>query len=132
MFHVTPFRCLMIACLFAFATSSMWAQTGSPLKKASDGKTATTQKTQVKKFRGRLPRNYGKIGLLPKQRAAIYGIQEKYHAEIEELEQRLAALKAQEGEEIYAVLDTDQKAALKALEDKRKASSAKTTAATEE
>jgi len=120
MFQATSFRVVMIAGLFALATSSsMWGQTGSD----ADGETAESTKPMIKEFRGRLPNYYGQIGLLPEQRKAIYAIQKKYHREIEELKLRLAALEAQEDREVYNVLDDEQKAALKALQDKRKSKS---------
>lgn len=128
MFQATPFRVLMFAGLFALATSSMWAQTGSD----SDGETAESTKPMIKEFRGRLPNNYGQIGLLPEQREEIYAIQKKYHREIEELKLRLATLEAQEDKEVYNVLDDEQKAALKALRDKRKSKSSTKSADSED
>src|SRR5688500_6931750 len=103
MFRATFLRCLAVALVLAFASSSMWAQTES--------KTTTTQKAAAKKFRGRLPNNYGRIGLDAKQREMIYSIQEKYHTEKEELEARLAEIKVKESEEILAVLTAEQQTA---------------------
>lgn len=108
---------------FAFATTSMWAQTGN--------KTTTTQKAAATKFRGRLPNNYGRIGLEEKQKAAIYAIQERYHTEKEELEARLAEIKVKESEEVLAVLTAEQQAALKALQNKPKTPAKATAPASE-
>lgn len=121
--RATFLRCLMVAAVLAFASSSMWAQTSS--------KSATTEKPAAKKFRGRLPNNYGKIGLDQKQKTAIYAIQEKYSTEIDELEARIAELKIKQGEEILAVLTADQKTALNALQSKSKSTAKATTPAAE-
>ncbi len=117
MLRASSIHTLLIVCMFALASSTMLAQTQT---KAPKDTQKTTGKTSAKKFRGRLPNGYGQIGITQKQRATIYGIQEKYHTEIEELQQRLDALKEKESEEIYNVLTEDQKAALKARQDKRK------------
>jgi Spy/CpxP family protein refolding chaperone len=122
MFRATFLRCLVIALALVFVSSSMWAQTGS--------KKPTTQNAAAKKFRGRLPNNYGRIGLDTKQREAIYAIQEKYHTEKEELEARLAEIKVKEGEEILAVLTAEQQTALKALQSKTKTAGKATDATT--
>jgi phage shock protein A len=102
----------------------MWAQTGT--------KTTTTQKPAATKFRGRLPNGYGKLGLDSKQRTAIYAVQEKFHAEIDELEQRIEALKTKQNEEILAVLTAEQKAALQTSLDKTKTPGKTTKPSTEE
>lgn len=112
MFRATLLRGVMVAFILSLVASSMWAQTES--------KKTTTQNATAKKFRGRLPNNYGKIGLDQKQKAAIYAIQEKYNTEKEELEARLAEIKVKEGEEILAVLTAEQQTALKALQSKTK------------
>src|SRR5688572_655874 len=110
--RATFLRCLMVGMVFAFASSSMWAQTSS--------KSPATQKAAEKKFRGRLPNNYGKIGLDAKQKSAIYAVQEKYSTEIDELEARIAELKTKQSEEILAILTAEQKTALNAIQSKSK------------
>ena len=122
MFQPTLLRCLMVAGLALATTSSMWAQTESQ---------GTTQKPAAKKFRGRLPSGYGQLGITQKQRAEIYGIQERYHLQIEELETQLEALKAKQAEEIYSVLTPEQKVTLKTRQDKRKATASIKTPADE-
>ncbi len=113
MFRASSVRYGLIFCVLAFATTTMLAQTQTKTPK-------DTAKTTTKKFRGRLPNGYGQIGLTQQQRTMIYGIQEKYHVQIEELQKQLDALKDKESEEIYGVLTDEQKQALKAREDKRK------------
>ncbi len=112
MFRPTLLRCSLVVCLMAFATTSMWAQTGS--------KSAEPAKTAAKKFRGRLPNGYGKLGLDQKQKTAIYKVQEKFHGEIEALEAQIDALKAKQSEEILAILTAEQKAALNLPQNKSK------------
>ena len=112
MFRARFLHTVVVALVLAFAGSSMWAQTGS--------KTTTVQKVAATKFRGRLPNNYGKVGLDARQKEAIYAIQEKYYNEKEELEARLAEIKVKESEEVLAVLTPQQQAALKSLQDKTK------------
>ena len=119
MFRASPFRYVLIACVLAFVTTTMLAQTKTETKTPNDT-TKTTGKTPPKKFRGRLPNNYGKIGLDVKQKESIYAIQARYVAELDELEKRIEMLKEERDKEIYDVLTEEQKAALKILLDKRK------------
>lgn len=64
---------------------------------------------------GRLPNNYGRIGLSEKQRNDIYSIQAKYRDQIEALEKQLADLRAKRDAEIEAVLTPEQKQKLEEL-----------------
>ena len=77
--------------------------------------TDTTEKKTRKKPRGRVPNHYGKLGLSPKQKETIYGIQAKYQKQIEVLEQQLAELEQQEDEEVSEVLTDDQKERLQEI-----------------
>ena len=124
MLRASSIRTLLIVCVLALTTSTMLAQTQTKTPKDTQ---KATGKTPAKKFRGRLPSGYGQIGITQKQRTTIYGIQEKYHAEIEELQQRLDALKEKQSEEIHNVLTDEQKGKLKTRQDKPKTGS-KTTA----
>ncbi len=47
-----------------------------------------------KKFRGRLPNNYGKVGISDTQRKTIYGIQAGYRKQLVALTQQIAELKS--------------------------------------
>ena len=118
----------MVAGLLAFATTTVSSQTSSSktTKTTPSATTETTPKTAAQKFRGRLPNNYGKLGLSAQQRDLIYAIQAKHHAEIEELEARLAAIKVQQADEIQAVLTPEQKTGLEGLNGKKKAIAKKT------
>lgn len=126
MFRTHAIRCLMVVSVLALVTSPMWAQTGT--------KSSTIQKPTISKFRGRLPNNFRQLGLSQKQIDDIYGVQKKYHAEIEELKQRLEALEAQEDQEVHDILTAEQKTKLEELRGRfrKQSTSSKTTAATSE
>ncbi len=111
MSRLTPFRCLLVLGLLAFATSSMWAQTETPAPKKPTEKT----EAPAKKYRGRLPNNYGKLGLLPKQKEQIYAIQGKYEAELDKIVEQIKKIKSDRDQEIQSVLTDAQKLALKEL-----------------
>jgi hypothetical protein len=97
---------------------------------AQEAKKADSEK-KAKTSGDRLPPNYGKIGLSEAQRKSIYAIQNKFEAQIEELEKKIAALKSQQAAEIEAVLTDEQKKALAAAveESKKKAAEKKKAAA---
>jgi hypothetical protein len=59
-------------------------------------------------FRGRLPPNYGKVGVDAVQKAKIYAVQGAYAAKIDALEAQLAQLKTQRDAEVRAVLTAAQ------------------------
>lgn len=62
----------------------------------------------VGKVKGFLPNNWKKIGLSEDQIQQIYKIQNKYDAEIDKLEAKIAELKAAKDKERKAVLTPDQ------------------------
>jgi hypothetical protein len=64
----------------------------------------------------RLPANFSKLGLTDKQKKEIYRIRGKYAVRLEELQQKLAALKDQEKAEVEKVLTEAQKARLRELQ----------------
>jgi TolA-binding protein len=67
------------------------------------------------KMKGKLPPNYKKLGLSEEQTQAIYKLQSKYGAQIEELAQQIRKLRAEENAEIEKVLTDAQKESLKQL-----------------
>lgn len=96
---------------------------------AQESRSSAADREEPKKLRGRLPRNYGKLGVSQEQRRTIYSIQEKYRSQIEDLEKQLAALESQRDRDIAAVLTEGQKVRLKELEAasaRKRASSSKT------
>lgn len=82
---------------------------------AQEDQSKSIEKKIRKKPRGRVPNHYGKLGLSPKQKETIYGIQSKYRDQIEALEKQLADLERQEDEEVEAVLTDDQKKRLQEI-----------------
>ena len=82
---------------------------------AQEDQSNSAEKRIRKKPRGRVPNHYGKLGLSPKQKETIYGIQSKYDDQIEALEKQLADLERQEDEEVEAVLTDDQKKRLQEI-----------------
>lgn len=93
---------------------------------AQEAKKADSEK-KAKASGDRLPAYYAKIGLSEAQRKSIYAIQNKFEAQIEELEKKIADLKSQQTAEIEAVLTDEQKKALAAAveEGKKKAAEKK-------
>ncbi len=88
---------------------------------------AAAEPAKPAKFRGRLPRYYGKV-VDAVQRQQIYQIQAKYHERLEALKAQLKQLEAQCDAEIEGVLSPEQKQSLaKLLAD---AAAARQTAAT--
>jgi hypothetical protein len=83
------------------------------------GKESTTivvaQAEGKKKFRGRLPNNYGNVGISDTQRKTIYGIQAGYRKQLVALTQQIAELKSKQSEELEAVLTAAQLENLKEL-----------------
>lgn len=69
----------------------------------------------AKKPSGRLPAQYGKLGLSDEQRYEIYGVQATYKKQIDELEKQIDSLKAKQKTEVEAVLTADQKKKLDEL-----------------
>jgi Spy/CpxP family protein refolding chaperone len=72
-------------------------------------KSKSTKTKKARKYRGRLPNYYGRIGLSDKQRKKIYSIQISYHEQILALEKQLKELRTKQSTEIEAVLTSDQK-----------------------
>ena len=78
---------------------------------------AEEKKKKSRKFRGRLPNNYAKVGVSDAQRKTIYGIQLGYRKQIEALTEQLADLKSKQNDEVEAALTDDQRKELKSLQD---------------
>jgi len=82
------------------------------------------QKKTRKKPRGRLPNNYGKIGLSNEQKTEIYAVQAKYKAQLKELADKIAAIRSEQQKAIDSVLTEEQ---MKKLEEVLAASKKKRT-----
>jgi hypothetical protein len=64
----------------------------------------------------KLPANYSKLGLTDKQKREIYKRRAAYSLKIEELQQKITALRAQEKAELENILTEAQKARLRELQ----------------
>ena len=143
-----------IAMLACFALAVLTAERGycgdKKPKQNAEGKAAAAKvapagqqaKTPAKKkkARGRLPSNYGKVGLSDEQRQKIYGVQATYRTQLEELAKQIKALRSKRDAEIEAVLTDAQKQKLAELQEasqkkrdskKKKPKPAKTTKASQ-
>ncbi|GIX03861.1 MAG: hypothetical protein KatS3mg113_0867 [Planctomycetaceae bacterium] len=106
---------LWIACgamLGVMVAGGVWSQDAKTGKKGEP-------KAAAEKVSGRLPNNFGQLGLSNEQRQKIYSIQSKYNEQIEELTRQVDALKKKRDEEIENVLTAAQKEQLKQLREKR-------------
>ena len=92
----------------------------------------TAAKKARKPQRGRLPNNYGQIGLTPEQIEKIYAIQAGHRVQLQDLQKQLDELKAKQRDEIDAVLTADQRKQLAELTSKSKNSSGQKTASNAE
>ncbi len=79
-----------------------------------------TVKTTPKKPSTRLPNNFGKLELTDIQTARIKEVLGGYNAQIDQLEERIAALKERRDAEVQAMLTFPQKAKLAELEGETK------------
>jgi len=67
------------------------------------------------KLTGRLPQNWGKIGLTDDQKKEIYKIQSKYDTEIDKLDAKIKELRKTKDTEIKGILTADQKKRLEEI-----------------
>lgn len=89
-------------------------------------KPAESTSTKKAELKGRLPNNFGKLGISEAQRKKIYEIQASYKTRIEMLEAQLEALKMEQNDEIRGVLTKTQQTELDELtEASRKKAAAK-------
>ena len=87
---------------------------------AADDKKTTDDKTDTGGHaKGQLPPGWKGLGLTDAQKASIYTIQSNYRGKIEELEQKIHDLKAQERAEELKVLTDAQKARLKEIAEEK-------------
>jgi hypothetical protein len=83
-------------------------KTDTPSQPTAAAKDSTDDSSAKKDAKGRLPRNYAKLGVSSDQKAKIYQIEIDYGPRIKALRDQLSALTAQEDKEIRAVLTADQ------------------------
>lgn len=75
--------------------------------------------------KGRLPANFGKLGLNDTQKDKIYAIQASYTDQLDALEAQVAAIKGKRDQEVDGVLTEDQRKILKNLTEAAKEKSKK-------
>ncbi|HET6426159.1 MAG TPA: hypothetical protein VFG20_20885 [Planctomycetaceae bacterium] len=103
----------LAGCLIAFGALTAWTQeSGSKPSKPTAAKPAAEEEDKVS---GRLPNNYGKLGLSDKQKKSIYETQGKYATEINELIRKVEELRGKRDAEVEGVLTAEQKVKLKEL-----------------
>jgi len=104
------------SCLvLSFVVASWLAiQSGSAQEKKADAEKGK------KAAAGRLPNNFGQVGLSDEQKNKIYAVQAKYNGEIDKLEAQIAQITMQRDTEIQAVLTAEQKTKLNDLRDAAK------------
>lgn len=98
-------NCLLGGTIAIFACCSL-------IGLAQEGTKPATKTAQAEKPKGRLPPNYGKLGLTDKQKTSIYAIQAKYETQLDELEKQLDDLKAKRDTEVKTVLNDNQRKSL--------------------
>lgn len=111
---------------YAVAGTLMILACGSLIALAQDAakpaatKPADKSESKGDAKKGRLPTNYGKLGLTDPQKNKIYGIQASYDEQLNALEKQLEALKSKRDHEVEAVLTEDQRRILKNLVESQK------------
>lgn len=100
----------LVGGVLAFGTLTAWTQ-----ESGSKPTTTKAAATDEEKATGRLPNNYGKLGLSDKQKKSIYETQGKYATEISELVRKVEELRTKRDTEVEAVLTAEQKTKLKEL-----------------
>jgi Spy/CpxP family protein refolding chaperone len=118
--------CLFLAAPLALrATDEKSADTKKSKAAAADANSADDSKAK-----GRLPNNWGKLGLTSTQRDKIYSIENSYAAQIEELQKKINDLQSKRDAEMHGVLTADQQKQLATVtSDSTKTKSAKKAAA---
>jgi hypothetical protein len=110
-------KCLLTGTIAMFACCSLFglAQEGTKPATTKATKAETSGSKAEAEKKGRLPSQYGKLGLSDAQRQKIYGLQAQYDDQLDALEKQFAALKAKRDQEIEAVLNDSQRKVLSTL-----------------
>jgi len=83
-------------------------KTDTPSQPKAEAKDSTDDSNAKTDAKGRLPRNYGKIGISSDQKTKIYQIEGGYAPRLKALRDQISALTAQEDKELRALLTADQ------------------------
>lgn len=108
-------NCLLTGTIAIFACCSLVGLAQDGAKTAPKTTVAAKEEAKPDAKKGRLPAQYGKLGLTDAQKAKIYGVQGKYEDQLDALEKQINDLKAKRDHEVEAVLTDDQRKILKAL-----------------
>jgi Spy/CpxP family protein refolding chaperone len=128
--------CSFVCVLLAVPVALRAADDKSPdTKKSKAAPADATAKSDAgtsddSKPKGRLPNNWGKLGLTAAQKDKVYSIESSYSSKIEEMQKAIADLQTKRDTEMRGVLTADQQKQLDALAvDSTKAKAAKKAAA---
>lgn len=102
-----------------FVVAVLWS-VHNGFSQEKTAKDAEKGKKAAAETKGRLPNNYGQVGLSEEQRNKIYALQAKYNGDIEKLEAQIMQLTTQRDMEIFAVLTPEQKTKFNELRDAAK------------
>lgn len=109
---------LNVICLIALCGNAQQPAATSDAAASTEKLPPGAERTKDGKiiYRGRLPRNFNKIGLFFKQKQDVYRIQAQYRVKIEAKQKEIDDLEQQRDAEIMKLLRDDQKKYLKELE----------------
>ena len=118
--------CVTVACVTGVGLryGAVAQETGKAAAKAE--KAEGKKDAKKAKSDNRLPNNYGKVGLTEDQRKKIYDIHDRYSTQIDELEKKIAELKAKQTTECEAVLTAEQRTSLQTANEETKKKAAET------
>lgn len=105
----------LAGCLIALGTITAWTQESGSKPTVSKPTAAKPAAEEEEKVSGRLPNNWGKLGLSDKQKKDVYARQAKYATEINALIRQVEELREKRDTEVEAVLTAEQKVKLKEL-----------------
>lgn len=110
-------NCLLTGTMAIFTCCSLIGLAQDAAKPAADKPAAKEEVKADSKDskKGRLPPQYGKLGLTDPQKTKIYAVQGKYEDQLDALEKQISDLKAKRDHEVETVLTDDQRKILKAL-----------------
>jgi Spy/CpxP family protein refolding chaperone len=122
--------CSLLGLLLTVAVALRAADDKAADAKKSKNAAADSATADDAKVKGRLPSNWGKLGLTAAQKDKVYTIENNYAAKIEELRKMIADLESKRDSEMHNVLTADQQKQLDTvLADSTKAKVAKKAAA---
>ncbi len=96
---------------------------GATYQEKEKDKEKKGDETPPAKVKGQLPPNFGKLGLSTEQRQKVLRVRADYKGKIQELQQKIERLRAEQKEAEEAVLTPEQKKKLRELRTGEKAPS---------